>query len=271
MQAVNLPLIVEPDVLAAHLGAEDLLVVDLSKPEVYARQHIPGALHVDYGQLVAARPPVLGLVADDAQLSKVFSALGLTGRCHVVAYDDEGGAKAARLLWTLDLLGHARRSLLNGGLRAWLAGGYPLSQEAARVTPSDYRATQHDGVKADQAYILAHLHDPNAVLLDTRTPAEYRGEDKRAARGGHIPGAVNMDWTQALNPHDNLRVKPEGELRALLEGLGVTPDKEVITYCQTHHRSSHTYVLLKALGYARVRGYPGAWSEWGNNPDTPIE
>lgn len=118
MLAVHLPLILEPAELEKHLGAEWLLIIDLCKLEVYAQQHISGAVHVDYAQLVTAQPPVVGLVPNDAQLSKLFSSIGMTGQSHVVVYDDEGGVKAARLLWTLDVIGHPHYSLLNGGMRA---------------------------------------------------------------------------------------------------------------------------------------------------------
>lgn len=266
-----LPLVVEPAQLAEQLGAQRLLIVDLCKPEIYASQHIPGAVHLDYAQLVTARPPVMGLLPDDARLGEVFSALGLTPDMHVVAYDDEGGAKACRLLWTLDVVGHAHSSLLNGGLRAWLAGRHPVSSAPARPTASGYQVTRSGRALADKEYILAHLQDAEVKLLDARTPGEYHGTDKRAQRGGHIPGAVNMDWTEALDMQNSGRLKPDAVLRARLDALGVTPDKEIIVYCQTHHRSSHTYIVLKSLGYPRVKGYPGAWSEWGNSPDTPVE
>ena len=120
-------------------------------------------------------------------------------------------------------------------------------------------------------YILTRLGDADVVFLDTRTPEEYRGVNLRAARGGHIPGAINFDWVKAIDREHNLRLKPPAELRRLLESEGVTADKEVIAYCQTHHRSSHTYVMMKSLGFPRIKGYPGAWSEWGNLPDTPVE
>jgi thiosulfate/3-mercaptopyruvate sulfurtransferase len=115
------------------------------------------------------------------------------------------------------------------------------------------------------------LGQADFVPLDTRSPGEYAGIDIRAARGGHIPGAVNMNWTEAMDPGRQLRFKPDHTLRRMLESKGVTPDKEVVVYCQTHHRSAHTYIVLKHLGYPRLRGYPGAWSEWGNSAELPIE
>ncbi|HQU16740.1 MAG: thiosulfate sulfurtransferase [Chromatiales bacterium 21-64-14] len=271
MSQLELPLVVEPDALERHLGAEGLLVVDLSKPEVYSQLHVPGAVHLDYGQVIAAQPPRGGLLPDTAQLSRVLSAIGLTPDRHVVACDDEGGGKACRLLWTLDVLGHRRYSLLDGGLHAWANEQHPLDNAPAQVPPTDYQAKIGTEGIADWAYVLEHLQDPEVALLDCRTPEEYQGIKRLAARGGHIPGAVNLEWTRAMDPNRNLRLRPVEELRATLESLGLRPDREVITYCQTHHRSAHTYILLKALGYPRVRGYPGSWSDWGNRSDTPIE
>lgn len=267
-----LPLILEPATLEQHLHEAGMLIVDLCRPEVYARGHIPGAVHLEYAQIVAARPPVMGLLPDSAHLSQVLSGIGLTPERHVVAYDDEGGGKACRLLWTLDVIGHKHFSLLNGGLRAWMAENRPLSSEHGVAKTGNYQVGGlNEGAQADKDHILAHLNDPKVALLDARTPGEFRGADKRAARGGHIPGAVNMDWTLTIDAQNHTRLKPEAALRAQLAALGVTPDKEVITYCQTHHRSSHTYIVLKALGYPHVKGYPGAWSEWGNDPAAPVE
>lgn len=266
-----LPLIVEPAELEKHLGMENLLIVDLCRTEIYAQAHLPGAVHLEYAQIVAAQPPALGLLPDAARLSDTLGSIGMRPESHVVAYDDEGGGRAARLLWTLDVIGHARYSLLNGGLHAWLNERRRISAEPVKPARSDYPVRLGNEVVADKDYVVNRLHDPAVVIVDTRTPAEYRGETRRADRAGHIPGAVNFDWMNAIDQAHSLRLKPLDELMQVLTGLGVTPDKEIITYCQTHHRSAHTYIVLKRLGYPRVRGYPGSWSEWGNSPETPIE
>lgn len=271
MTQPSLPLILEPEELERHLGREDLLIVDLSDPSTHAMYHVPGAVHLEYARIVAARPPATGLLPDDERLSELFSSIGLTPETHVVAYDDEGNGKASRLLWTLDVVNHPRFSLLNGGLHAWLNEGHALEEDAHSPERRTYQVTDHTDVVADKAYVLTHLGDPDVVFLDARSPAEFSGVDRRAARGGHIPGAVNMEWTLAIDRSRQLRLKSEGELREMLEKLGVTPDKQVIAYCQTHHRSAHNYIALKALGYARLKGYAGSWSEWGNDPEVPIE
>ncbi len=268
---VALPLVVEPEELAQCLGRDDLLIVDLCNPQTSASAQVPGAVRLEYTSLLASRLPAAGLLPDAATLGRVFSALGLTPEHHVIAYDDEGGGKAGRVVWTLDMLGHGRASMLNGGIHAWANEGHPLAKAPASPAPRDYVAQIRGDAAADKDYILERIGNPDVVLLDTRTPEEYRGTNVRAERGGHIPGAINFNWILAIDQERNLRMKPPGELRTLLEDAGVTPDREVIAYCQTHHRSSHTYVVLKSLGYPRIKGYPGAWSEWGNLADTPIE
>lgn len=271
MPTPELPLIVEAADLEKQLGAENLLVVDLCTPGVYEENHIPGAVHLDYSAIVRNQPPVMGLLPDECQLSQVLSAIGLTPETHVVAYDNEGGGKASRLLWTLQLTGHKYMSLLNGGLHAWLDEHRPLSDETPEIRPTNYPLSYDKSLIAERQYILAHLDDEHVVVLDARSPGEYSGTDVRAQRGGHIPGAVNLEWTEAMDRARKLRLKPAADLRQMYQAIGVTPDKEIIAYCQTHHRSAFTFIVLQSLGYTRLKGYPGSWSDWGNDPETPIE
>lgn len=270
--ASPLPLLIEPDSLQTHLTDPAVLIVDLCDPASYAAGHIPGSVHLAYSELIRVKPPVMGLLPPEKHLGEVLSRLGLTPDRHVIAYDEEGNGRAGRLLWTLAALGHNKLSLLNGGIHAWDAAGGALEAQFHHPLRSVYQARlANPEAVADRDYILSRLGQPDLALLDTRTAAEYMGEDVRAARGGHIPGAVNLNWTDTMDPQRQLRFQPDPVLRGMLETRGVTPNKEVIVYCQTHHRSAHTYWVLRYLGYPRVRGYPGAWSEWGNNPDLPIE
>lgn len=273
MGDTSLPLLLEPEALTARLDDPGFVVVDLSDEPAFLQSHIPGALHVEYRRLLRSDPPAMGLMAHPDELSALLSETGVHEDNWVVAYDREGNGRACRFLWTLTVIGHSRHSLLNGGLHAWAASSGDLAAGAAsRRGLTDYRAElKNPDALADKDYILARLGANDFVVLDARSPAEYSGDDQRAARGGHIPGAVNLDWTQAMDRGRELRLKPEQELRALLEDRGVTPDKEIVTHCQTHHRSAHTFMVLRHLGYPRVRGYAGSWSEWGNLPDTPIE
>lgn len=266
-----LPLLLEPVELEKQLDAEDLVVLDLSRASTYKDLHIPGAVSLDYAQIVSDQPPVAGLMPDTAVLEQHLGAAGIGPNTRVAAYDDEGGGKAGRLLWTLHALGCRNASLLDGGLYSWANERHRLDRKPVTPTPQTFVAAPVPEVTADAEYILERLDDPTVALLDARTADEYTGARRFSARPGRIPGAVNLDWTEAMDRPRNLRMKPAEALRKTLADLGVTPDKEVIVYCQTHHRSSYLYVVLKALGFDRVRGYPGSWSDWGNRADLPAE
>lgn len=224
-QGTRLPLILDPEDLERRLGERDLLVVDLSRPETYSQLHVPGAVHLSYTELVTKQGPARGMLPSDEHLSKLFSTLGLTPETHVVAYDDEGGGKAGRLLWTLDLVGHRRFSLLNGGLHAWANEGHPLSREPVHREPTQYQAVADQTRVADAEYIMARLQDPAIAILDARNSNEFLGLTQSALRNGHIPGAVNLEWTLVMDTDRNLRLRPVAELERMLEARGVTRDK----------------------------------------------
>jgi thiosulfate/3-mercaptopyruvate sulfurtransferase len=162
--------------------------------------------------------------------------------------------------------------MLNGGLISWYKENHPLSADPVQVTPSDYRAEYINmDVVADADYIIQHLDNADFGLLDARSLEEYSGSRRYAERGGHIPGAQRFEWTEGMDPEKNYRLLAVDTLKAKLRDLGLTEDREIIVYCQTHHRSALSYLMLKYLGYPRVRGYHGSWSDWGNRSDTPVE
>jgi len=271
MTALDLPLVVEANELASQLGQNNLLVVDLCQESTYNQYHIPGAVHIEYGQIIAADPPVHGLIPETADLERLFSAIGISNDTHVVAYDDEGGGKSSRLLWTLEIMGHKHMSILNGGLYAWANNGHQLDSDVVEAEPTTFISHYSAEPIAEAEYILQKLDSDDVVLIDARSRDEYMGRQMRPGRVGHIPGAKHWDWQDIMDPLNNQCFKPRGELEQALAERGVTPDKQVITYCQTNHRSSLTYIALKSLGYTQVKSYPGSWSDWGNREDTPVE
>jgi len=268
---VKLPLIVEPAELKDFLDSDDVLIIDLSSPSTYVQYHIACAIFLNYEWIVRVEQPRMGLLPTEEQLNNVLGSLGVTKDKHVVVYDDEGGGRASRFLWTLDVTGHKNFSLLNGGLQAWANHGNEISSVINYPTPCDYKAEMNFEPVATRQFILDHLSDDNVVVFDNRSPAEFNGTKVFAQRGGHIPGAINIDWMATMDMEHDKRLKPEAELREMLESQGITTDKTVVMYCQAHHRSAHTYIVLKSLGYEKIKGYPGAWSDWGNEPNTPIE
>ena len=271
-----LPLVIEPEALNSILSSNSVLIIDLSTHKQYSQGHIPSAIFLDYTHIIGTNQPYTGLLPDIHAFSQIINSLGISPDTHIVAYDEEGGGKAARLIWTLHVMGHNKASLLNGGLIAWYREDFPLSNTTvtSQANSLDQQYTvnfnQH-AVIADTEYIKSMLHNKQVGLLDARSIEEYNGTAKYARRAGRIPGAQHFEWTHAMDADANYRLLPRETLQPMLDELGLTQNKEIIVYCQSHHRSALSYLMLKYLGYERVRGYPGSWSEWGNRTNTQVE
>ena len=246
-----------------------LLVVQVTAPEVYGTGHLPGAVHVAPADLVSGIPPATGQLPSAAALTAVFRRIGYTPGREVVVLDDEGGGWAGRMAWTLDVIGHGNWRYLDGGMRAWLAAALPLTREPTRVVPSEVEIVIDAGPIAEAEDILGRLGDADLVIWDCRSAAEFEGRRQAALRPGHIPGAVNVDWLELMDDGRDLCLVED--LQALLAERGIVPERDVITHCQTHHRSGLSYMAARLLGFPRIRAYHGSWSEWGNRVDTPVQ
>jgi thiosulfate/3-mercaptopyruvate sulfurtransferase len=271
MSATDLPRLIAPEDFAGSAGRAGIRIVDLCQRRVYDEAHVPGAVHLDYRLTQAGTAPAPGALPSADALQALLEDLGITPETHVVAYDDEGGGWAGRFLWLLAMVGHARWSYLDGGIHAWMAAGLPVEQRANEPPRSSYPVQVAGEAGVDKAWLRAHLHDAGLAIWDARSPDEYHGVRTLAARGGHLPGAVNLDWVECMDRTRQLRLKPLPQLRATLADLGITADKDVVTHCQTHHRSGLTWLVGVLLGFPRMRAYAGSWSEWGNDPDLPVE
>jgi thiosulfate/3-mercaptopyruvate sulfurtransferase len=264
--------------VADHLDDSKVKIVEVDvDTSAYDSGHVRGAIGLDWRKDLQARP-IRDLLPKD-EFEKLLSSKGIGNDDTIVVYGDNNNWFAAWFLWNLKYYGHKDARLMNGGRKKWQDEGRELVNEAPVTKPTSYQAGEPvKRIRALRDEVLAGLGKAGIVLVDVRSPKEFSGEllapenlpQEGAQRGGHIPGAANIPWAQAVREDGTF--KAADELRALYQSKGVTPDKAVVAYCRIGERSSHTWFVLQyLLGYPNVRNYDGSWTEWGSLIAAPIE
>ena len=258
----------------------DAIVWDTRGAAAYRQGHIPGSINVDeIGSVLRDENTEDYLALED--LEKILGGAGIDPSREIVVY----GAKANPMVYfglvTLQYFGAGKAKVYHGGIDDWKSSGRPMATEPTRLAPVALKLTPHPDMLVATAEVVRKLKDPNVQIVDARTPKEFKGEDIRAIRGGHIPGAVSINYTQNwVDPDaqgkfdrklvankDGMNLKSREELKALYASLA--PDKETIVYCQSGVRASETATLLKELGFTKVRVYDSSWLGYGNTLDAP--
>ena len=235
----------------------------------FEKGHLPGALLIEPEELIDGSPPAVGRLPSLERIDSLFSRLGYQPQQHFLLYDDEGGGWAGRFAWTLDVIGHRAWDYLDGGIHAWVACGATLAQGPCEFPhPSSVSLSIDRGPIAEIDDVLKAIDDPDQVIWDVRSEAEYLGQRSGSARAGHIPGALHLDWMALKDPARDNRLAED--LRGLLNAHNIDPARPIITHCQTHHRSGLSYLVGRLLAFESIRAYHGSWAEWGNRDDLPV-
>jgi thiosulfate/3-mercaptopyruvate sulfurtransferase len=263
--------------VADHLNDPKVKLVEVDvDTAAYDEGHIAGA--VGFNWTSQLQDQTRRDIISKQGLEELLSNAGIGNDDTIVLYGDNNNWFAAYAFWLLEMYGHKDIKLMDGGRKKWLDEGRPTTKDVPSPQKTSYKAKDpNKDLRARRDDVLKALGQPKVALVDVRSPAEYNGEimappglPETAQRMGHIPGAQNVPWAQAVR-EDGTFKSPE-ELEQLYGTKGVTKDKDVIAYCRIGERSSHTWFALKhLLGYKNVKNYDGSWTEYGSLIDVPIE
>lgn len=256
-----------------------LAEVDYDPKSNYMLGHVPGAVLFDWRQDI--NDPITRNVLGKQECQNLLQNAGINDDTTLVLYGDFNNWFAAFAFWVFKYYGYKDLRLMNGGRKKWLLEDRPLTKDIPQQYPKgNFKASGPDNnIRVFLNYVKQSLDTKDRKLVDVRSPKEFTGEilappeypTEHAQRGGHIPGAANIPWGQAVNDDDGT-FKSVDELKKLYEAKDITPDKEIIAYCRIGERSSHTWFVLKyLLGYPNVKNYDGSWTEWGNMIANEIE
>ena len=261
------PILMTFDALQERLNAPSLRLLDARPKADYEKGHIPGAVWVDAKALekLAARP---GALTDRAAWEAWIAPLGITPQTEVLIYDAHRQLDAARLWWLLSYLGVQKVGLIDGNFPLWQRQGRPVATGIVKVDPKPFQVAFRTDRHATRAEVMEALNAKSAQIIDARSVPEYTGKEMRSKRGGHIPSACSLEWTNLVGQDG--RFLDETALRAKLELSGVKPGEPVITHCQSGGRASVDAFVLERLGFP-TRNYYLGWSDWGNQDQTPIQ
>jgi thiosulfate/3-mercaptopyruvate sulfurtransferase len=253
--------------------------VDYDPKANYQLGHVPGAVLFDWRQDI--NDPVSRNVLSKQACEDLLQRAGVSNDSTLVLYGDFNNWFAAFAFWVFKYYGFKDVRIMNGGRKKWLEEDREVNKDIPNYPKGNFRASDPDkNIRVFLDEVKKALDTRERIkMVDVRSPKEFTGEilappeypTEHAQRGGHIPGAENIPWAQAVNDKDGT-FKSAEELKKLYESKGITPDKEIIAYCRIGERSSHTWFVLKyLLGYPDVKNYDGSWTEWGNMIANPIE
>jgi thiosulfate/3-mercaptopyruvate sulfurtransferase len=244
---------------------DDTVIVDTRSFLEYKNGHVPGAVNIDLFQLHWFDTTKRGITDFNRQTRLLLSNIGIKKNCMVVFYDNVSGMYAARGVWLLLYFSHENVCMLDGGFEKWKKEGHPIEVKSNPLKSTRFMGRPNAKILADAYDVRRSLGRKNVIIVDARSREEYNGTEVRGARRGHIPRAVNIDWVRNI---ENDSFKSKHKLTKIYSRIPKTA--QIITYCQGGYRAANAFLVLKMLGYKRVKMYLGSWGEWANRLDLPV-
>ena len=274
--------LIESDELERELHAPDLVIIDATwylpsknqnAREAYLAEHISGALFFDIDDIVETSTALPHMMPSPEKFSSRMRKMGIGDGQRIVVYDREGIFSAPRVWWTFRVMGAQDVSVLNGGLPKWRSEGRPLMMgEPSGRTPRHFTSRHNLDLVRDLDDMKTLIKDKSADIVDARSAERFAGtaqEPREGLRSGHMPGALNVPYEQAINADGTL--KASDELHAIFSAAGVDHHKPVVTTCGSGVTACVLALALSETGHRRTSVYDGSWAEWGANDSLPIQ
>lgn len=261
--------LVTVDELAEMMEKGEVVVVSARSPKDYEKVHIPGAVNLWHKDLYK-EGDIQALLKSPEEIAEILGSLGISADKTIVVYDSGKAKFAGRIYWILKYMGAQDVNILDGHMKMWRKGRKPVTKDVTEITAAEFVPAPVNSIYASIDYVKSHLGKPDFVLLDARAEDEYDGKKGETKRKGHIPGSVRLDYVEVLNEDGTMKLK--ADLTKVFADAGVTPDKDVVIYCETSVRAGIVFLALDSiLGYPKVRVYDGALYEWSADAGNEVE
>jgi thiosulfate/3-mercaptopyruvate sulfurtransferase len=260
--------LVSVDELEAMMEKGDVVVVSARDSKDYVKVHLPGSVNLWHKDLYK-EGDIDALLKSPEEIADILGNLGISADKTIVIYDSGKAKFAGRIYWILEYMGAKDVRILDGHMKLWRKGRKPVTKDETEITPVKFVASPVDSIYASIEYVKSHMKNKDFALVDAREEDEFIGKKGLTKRKGHIPGAIRIDFIEVLN--EDGTVKSKEDLAKVFSDAGVTPDKDVVLYCESSVRAGIMYLaLVSILDYPKVRVYDGALYEWSADEANPV-
>lgn len=258
--------IISANDLAKISKQDNLTIISARTPADYKKVHITGAVNIDHKSLYKEK----SMLKSPSEIASIFGAAGINEKNIIIIYDDGSGKYSGRLYWILKYMGANEVKILDGGMKSWRIARKPVTKNPTQVTAATFTPKVNTNVLATMSVVNKAINNSAYIIVDVRSPEEFKGTSESTLRKGHIPSAINFEFKNVLMPDGTL--KSTNELKQIFETAGIVSSKEIILYCESSVRAGIVYLALTScLNYPKVRVYDGAFLEWQSESGNKVD